>query len=269
MLELFRYDFMQHALLAATAISLFSPLLGVFLVLRRQSLLSDTLSHVSLAGVAFGILLSWNPTVTTLIVVVIAAIFLEYLRTIYKNYMEIATAILMSAGLAVALLVLNSSKASTTVSLEQYLFGSIITISMTQVYMLFGLALLVLVGFGLFLRPLYVMTFDEDTAHVDGLPVRLISIVFNVVTGIAIALMIPAAGALLVSAIMVLPASIAMRLGKSFKSVLTLSVLISFVGLNAGLILSYYLNAPASAAITLILIILFLLTSGIKSLVRR
>lgn len=269
MLDLLSYDFMRNALLAATAISIFSPLLGVFLVLRRQSLMSDTLSHVSLAGVAFGILLSWNPTVSTMIVVVIAAIFLEYLRTIYKNYMEIATAILMSAGLAIAMLVMNTSRGTTNVSLEQYLFGSIITIPETQVVMLFILAALVLIGFILFLRPLYVMTFDEDTAFVDGLPVRWISIAFNIVTGIAISLMIPAAGALLVSAIMVLPASIAMRLGKSFKAVLAISVLVSFVGLNAGLIASYYLDAPASAAITLILILLFLLTSGVKALTRR
>ena len=90
MFELFQYDFMRNALLAATAISIFSPLLGVFLVLRRQSLMSDTLSHVSLAGVAFGVLLSWNPTITTLITVVIAAVFLEYLRTIYHNYMAVS-----------------------------------------------------------------------------------------------------------------------------------------------------------------------------------
>ena len=269
MLDLFNYDFMRNALLAATAISIFSPLLGVFLVLRRQSLLSDTLSHVSLAGVAFGVLLSWNPTLTTLIMVVFAAIFLEYLRTIYRNYMEIATAILMSAGLALALLILNTTRGTSNVSLEQYLFGSIITISGTQVLMLFILAAIVLLGFIFFLRPLYVMTFDEDTAFVDGLPVRWISIAFNIVTGVAIALMIPAAGALLVSAIMVLPASIAMRLGKSFKSVLGLSVLISFIGINTGLIASYYLDAPASAVITLIFIVFFLLTTGFKSLIKR
>jgi len=99
--------------------------------------------------------------------------------------MEIATAILMSAGLAIALLILNSSKGATSVSLEQYLFGSIITISLSQVIMLFVLAAVVLLGFILFLRPLYVMTFDEDTAFVDGLPVRWISIAFNIVTGIA------------------------------------------------------------------------------------
>jgi zinc transport system permease protein len=268
MLNLLNYDFMRNALLATTAISIFSPLLGVFLVLRRQSLMADTLSHVSLAGIGFGILLGWNLTWSTVLVVVIAAVFLEYLQSVYKNYMEVATAILMSTGLALALLIVSNSKTNTTISLDQYLFGSIITIKETQVAMLFILAAIVLVGFILLLRPLYVMTFNEDTAFVDGLPVRLISLAFNIVTGLAIALMIPAAGALLVSAIMVLPASIAMRLGKSFKAVLLSSVIVSFIGMNAGLIASYYMNAPASASITLIFVTLFLLVSLGKKMIK-
>ncbi|MFC4652906.1 metal ABC transporter permease [Lactococcus nasutitermitis] len=269
MFEIFSYGFMRNAILATTAISLFAPLLGVFLVLRRQSLLSDTLSHVSLAGVAFGILFSINPTWSTLIVVVIAAIFMEYLRLVYKNYMELATAILMSAGLAIAMFIINAVGSKTTISLDQYLFGSIVTIGGTQVIMLYVIALIVLAGFIFFLRPLYVMTFDEDTALVDGLPVRLMSMIFNIVTGLAIALMIPACGALLVSAIMVLPASISMLVGKSFKTVLILSVVMGFIGMNAGLIVSYYYNAPASSAITLIFIGLFLLVSIVKRLARR
>ncbi|WP_238600008.1 metal ABC transporter permease, partial [Streptococcus suis] len=99
-LSVFQYDFMQRAFLAIIAMSLFSPILGVFLILRRQSLMSDTLSHVSLAGVAFGLVLGISPTLSTVLVVIVAAVFLEYLRTIYKNFMEIGTAILMSTGLA-------------------------------------------------------------------------------------------------------------------------------------------------------------------------
>ncbi|MGL5341513.1 MAG: metal ABC transporter permease, partial [Lactococcus garvieae] len=248
MLEILSYDFMRNALLATTAISLFAPLLGVFLVLRRQSLLSDTLSHVSLAGVAFGVLFSLNPTWTTLIVVIIAAIFMEFLRTVYKNYLELATAILMSAGLALAMFIINVAGSKTSISIDQYLFGSIVTIATPQVVMLYIIALIVLAGFIFFLRPLYVMTFDEDTALVDGLPVRAMSMIFNIVTGLAIALMIPACGALLVSAIMVLPASVSMLIGKSFKTVLLWSVIIGFIGMNSGLIISYYFNAPASSA---------------------
>ena len=210
--ELLAYDFMQRAILAVIAISIFSPILGLFLILRRQSLMSDTLSHVSLAGVAVGIFLGQSTTWMTLVVVVIAALVLEYLRVSYKHYMEISTAILMSMGLAVAL-ILSNKAGSSSMSLDSYLFGSIITISSEQVRALFVIAAIVLVLTLLFIRPMYLLTFDEDTAHVDGLPVRLMSLLFNIVTGIAIALMIPAAGSLLVSTIMILPAAIGMKIG--------------------------------------------------------
>lgn len=258
MVNLLNYDFMQRAFLAVIAMSLFSPVLGTFLILRRQSLMSDTLSHVSLSGVAFGILLGISPTWSTIIVVVIAAIFLEYLRTIYKDFMEIGTAILMSTGLALALVVMSKGGGSSSMSLDQYLFGSIVTISIEQVWGLFAIAAVVLILTFLFIRPMYILTFDEDTAFVDGLPVRTMSILFNVVTGVAIALMIPAAGALLVSTIMVLPASIALKLGKNFKSVILLASLIGFIGMITGLYISYYAETPASASITMIFVVVFL-----------
>lgn len=260
-LSILQYDFMQRAFLAIIAMSLFSPVLGVFLILRRQSLMSDTLSHVSLAGVAFGLVLGISPTLSTMLVVLVAAVFLEYLRTVYKHFMEIGTAILMSTGLAVSLVVMSKSGGKSSMGLEQYLFGSIVTISREQVLALFIIAAVVLIVTMLFLRPMYVLTFDEDTAFVDGLPVRAMSIAFNMLTGMAIALMIPAAGALLVSTIMVLPASIALRLGKSFKSVIFLGMLIGFLGMIVGLFVSYYAETPASASITLVFISVFLLVN--------
>ncbi|MBF7094934.1 metal ABC transporter permease [Streptococcus sp. HF-1907] len=259
--DMLSYDFLQRALLSVIAISVFAPILGIFLILRRQSLMSDTLSHVSLAGVAMGIVLGMNTTLSTLLIVVVAAVILEYLQTVYKHYMEISTAILMSFGLAVSLIVMSKSSNAGSVSLEQYLFGSIITISMGQVIALFAIAVTVFILTLLFIRPMYILTFDEDTAFVDGLPVRLMSILFNIVTGIAIALTIPAAGALLVSTIMVLPASIAMRLGKNFTSVIFIGIIIGFVGMVAGIFLSYYWETPASATITMIFISIFLLVS--------
>ena len=260
------YEFMQRAFLAVIAMSIFAPILGIFLILRRQSLMSDTLSHVSLAGVAFGVILGISPTFSTILIVVVAAIFLEYLRTIYKNFMEIGTAILMSTGLAVSLIIMSRAGGRSGVSLEQYLFGSIVTISREQVISLFVIAAAVLLLAFLFLRPMYILTFDEDTAFVDGLPVRAMSIAFNIVTGIAIALMIPAAGALLVSTIMVLPASIALRIGKSFRAVIFIGMGIGFVGMLAGLLSSYYAETPASASISLIFIGIFLLVNAIYKL---
>lgn len=266
--DILAYDFMQRALLAVVAISLFAPILGLFLILRRQSLMSDTLSHVSLAGVAFGVLLGISPTWTTLFVVTFAAVVLEYLRTIYRHYMEIATAMLMSMGLALSLIVMSKAGDASNVSLEQYLFGSIITISREQVIALFAIAAVVLILTFCFIRPMYILTFDEETAFVDGLPVRLMSILFNVVTGVAIALTIPAAGALLVSTIMVLPASIAMRLGKSFKTVIALGILIGFIGMVSGIFISYLAETPASATITMIFIAIFLAVGLLNQLIK-
>ncbi|WP_140442456.1 metal ABC transporter permease, partial [Listeria monocytogenes] len=102
-MEMFLYGFMQRAFQASMIIAIIAPLLGVFLIIRRQSLMADTLSHVSLAGVAFGLVLNVNPSVTTLIVVVIAALGIEYLRGVYATYSELSIAILMAGGLAVAL----------------------------------------------------------------------------------------------------------------------------------------------------------------------
>ena len=254
--ELLAYDFMQRAILAVIAISIFSPILGLFLILRRQSLMSDTLSHVSLAGVAVGIFLGLS---TTLV--------LEYLRVSYKHYMEISTAILMSMGLAVAL-ILSNKAGSSSMSLDSYLFGSIITISAEQVRALFVIAAIVLVLTLLFIRPMYLLTFDEDTAHVDGLPVRLMSLLFNIVTGIAIALMIPAAGSLLVSTIMILPAAIGMKIGQTFKSVIFWAIGIGLIGMLSGIFISYYWETPASATITLIFIAFFGLVSIFEPLLK-
>ena len=260
-MALLSYEFMRRAFLAAIFIAGIAPMLGVFLVIRRQSLMADTLSHVSLAGVALGFFLNLNPTGTTLFVVVIAAIIMEYLQNMYSSYSEISIAILMAAGLAVALVLMSLAPGSSAVSIQSYLFGSIVTITWQQVVFLGILFVLVGILFLLFKRPMYVLTFDEDTAFVDGLPVRTMSILFNVVTGVAIALMIPAAGSLLVSTIMVLPASIALKLGKNFRGVMLIAVIIGFIGMFSGLILSYIADTPASASITLLFVALFLLVN--------
>lgn len=268
-MEMFSYEFMRRAFLAASFMAVIAPLLGVFLVVRRQSLLADTLSHVSLAGIALGFFINMNPTITTLIVVIISAVILEYLRQVYSTYSEVSTAILMSGGLALALVLMNANKGNSSMKIQQYLFGSIVTISQSQVVIL-GILLVLLVSvFILFKRPMYVMTFDEATAHVDGLPVKWMSLLFNVLTGVAITVMIPIAGALLVSAIMVLPAAIAMRIGKGFNQVLLLSVIVGLIGMLSGLVTSYQVDTPPGATITLIFIGLFIIVMAIKAIVGK
>lgn len=263
---MFFYGFMQRAFQASFLIAVIAPILGLFLILRRQSLMADTLSHISLAGIALGLLLNVNPTFMTLIVVVVAAVSIDYLRMLYKSYSEISIAILMSAGMAVALVLMSLNEGGTNTSIQQYLFGSIVTINSSQVQLLLFLFVLVVGLFLVFRKPMYVLTFDEDTAYTAGLPIKLMSIIFNVITGVTIAVIMPIVGALLVSAIIILPAAIAMRLSKSFNLVILAGIIIGLIGMFTGLTASYQFGTPPGATITLVFIAIFIITSLAKKL---
>ena len=258
-MAMFQYEFMLRAFIACGAIACFAPVLGLLLVLRKQSLMSDTLSHISLAGVALGFLLEIDPLLTTIGVVCVAAILLEYLRKVYSHYSDISIAMLMSGGMALALLLM--SRVESANSIESYLFGSIVTVSNLQVKLLIVLAILVLLSYLVLKRILYVDAFDEDIAYTSGLPTQLISMSLSIVTGLAIAIMMPIAGTLLVSSILIMPAAIAMRLMKSFNGVILLAVGISLIGMLGGLVLSYTFDTPPGATIAALFVGLFALES--------
>lgn len=266
---MFLYGFMQRAFQATFLISLIAPLLGLFLILRRQSLMADTLSHVSLAGIALGFLMSINPTWTNLLIVVVVAILLEYLRLVYRTYSEVSIAILMSTGMALALFLMSLNQGSTTVSINQFLFGSIVIISKEQVWMLYVLAGVIISLYLIFRKAMYVMVFDEETAYTSGLPIKTMSILFNILTGVTIAIIMPIVGALLVSAILILPAAISMRLGKRFSTTLFIGIPIALFAMTSGLITSYTYSTPPGATITLILVGILCMVILFKKIVPR
>ncbi|MBG9982416.1 metal ABC transporter permease [Aerococcaceae bacterium DSM 111020] len=263
-MEMLQYDFIQRSFIAGIAMALITPILGLLLILRRQSLLSDTLSHISLTGVALGILLQWNPTITTLIVVIIASLMIEYLRVSFENFSELSVAIMMSGGMALALILISFSSNQANFRLDQYLFGSIILISSEEVKLLWVLAILILILYSVFKRPLYVLSFDEATALTVGLPVRLMSIVFSVITGVAISIMMPIVGALLISALIVIPSATAIKLSRSFSQAILIGIIINLIGIFTGITSSYYFDTPPGAAITMSFIIIFIIVSIIK-----
>lgn len=263
-MEVFFYGFMQRAFQASTLIAMIAPILGLTLILRRQSLLADTLSHVSLAGIALGMLIGINPTFTTIFVVILVAIGIEHLQDVFQGYSEISIAILMSTGMAIALVLMSFVSGQQTASIEQFLFGSIVTIDKDQITTLLVLTVVVVALYVIFNRPLYVLLFDEATAATAGLPVRQISLFISVITGVAISLIMPITGSLLVSAILVLPSAIAMRLVNSFKTVILLGTVIALIGMYGGLYLSYDLGTPPGATITLMFVLIFVITGIFK-----
>src|SRR5699024_489821 len=204
-----------------------------------------------------------------ILVVIVIAILLELLRQIYRTYSEISIAILMSAGMAVALVLMSISDGSATLSMTQFLFGSIVTINEQQIWMLLFLSIIIISLYIIFRKPMYILTFDEDTAFTAGLPIRTMSILFNILTGITIAVVMPIVGALLVSAIIILPAAISLRLSKSFNGVIAIGIVIAMIGMLSGLVTSYELGTPPGASITLILMLIFGVTTFVKYLLRQ
>lgn len=259
------YEFMQRAFLAGALIGLVAPVLGVYLMLRRQVLMADTLSHVSLAGVAAGSLLGGNPSIGGFIAAVAAALLIERLRGLYRTYAEVPVAIMMTGGLATAVVLMSFGR-TLSQSFSSYLFGSIVAVSTTQLWLIGGAAVLGLIFFIVFRRPLYTLTFDEETAGIGGVPVRTLSTAFSVLTGMTVAAAMPVVGVLLVSALLVLPAALALRIAGGFLSAVLIAVGIGLTGIFGGLTVSYVANTPPGGTIALILLLFLLLGMALQKI---
>lgn len=261
------YEFMQRAFWAGGLIGLIGPLLGVYLMLRRQVLMADTLSHVSLAGVALGSVLGWNPALSGFAVAIAGGLIIEQLRRSYRTYSELPVAIIMTSGLALAV-VLMSLKQNLTKSFSSYLFGSIVAVSDTQLKLIAVVAATGLLYFIILRRPLYSLTFDEETAAISGVRTGWLSFSFAVLTGMTVAAAMPVVGVLLVSALIVLPASIALRIASGFTAAIMISVSVGLTGVFSGLTASYYINTPPGGTIALILLVFLLIAIAVQKLIR-
>lgn len=259
------YEFMQRAFIAGGLIGVIGPVLGLFLMLRRQALMADTLSHVSLAGVALGSLLNLNPVLSGFVVAIIGALIIEQLRRVYRTYSEVPVAIMLTSGLAVAV-VLMSFSPNLNQSFNAYLFGSIVAVSNVQLLLIAAVAVASLLFFVGLRRPLYQFAFDEETAYVSGTPVTLLSFLFAVFTGMTVAAAMPIVGVLLVSALIVLPASIALRIASGFLAAAGIAVAVGLCGVFSGLTASYYLNMPPGGTIALILLGFLLIAVSVQKL---
>lgn len=254
--NLFQYTFVVRGLEAGLLIAIIAPLIGMFLVMRRYAMIADTLSHVSLAGVAVGLLLGMNPLVTAIVASALGAVAMERLRAAKRVYGDTALSLFLSGSLALALILISVAHGFNA-NLFAYLFGSILTVKAADLIMMVVLGIVV-VGFVLFFyKELVYISFDEAAATVSGLPVRWLNTLFIAVAAVAIAMAIPMVGILLVSALMVIPVVAALQLKKSFAETLVWAEIISIVSTLGGIVTSFYLNLSSGGTIVLFMLAIF------------
>lgn len=260
MLDILQYDFMVRALLAGVAVAVIAPLIGTFLVVKRYSLMADTLAHVSFAGVAIGLLLGiTNPVIAAIIASVIAAVGIERLRGSRKIFGESVLAIFLSGSLAIAVILIGLAQ-GLNVNVLSYLFGSITTVAESDVLLIGGLAVLVLGTVAVLYKELFFISFDEELAKASGLRVKTLNALLLILAAVTVSLAARIVGVLLVGALMVIPVVSAMQFGRGFRDTMLMAVVLSLVSVVTGLVFSYYLDLASGGTIVVAALILFLLS---------
>ncbi len=272
---LLNFEFIRYSFISGILIGVIAPLIGTFIVVRRLSLIADALSHVTLGGISFGMYLLTvssvfafvNPIWTGIIFAIIGALLIEKLRTSYKNYSEIAIPIIMSTGIGLSAIFISLAKGFNQ-ELLGLLFGSISAVSLSDLFTIITITVLVLLYIMLFYKELFILSFDTEYSQVIGIP-KWIQFLFIVIVALVISASMRVIGVLLVSALITLPVAIAMRWTKGFKQFIFLSITIGEFSVIIGLVTAFYLNISPGGIIVVILVMMLMLTLFYQSFVVR
>lgn len=256
------YPFMQNALMAGTLVAILSPVIGMFLVLKRYSMMGDALAHSSLAGVAIGIAIGISPTISSVVFTTLAAILIEYLRLHLKRYAEILMVVVMTLSVGIAIILVSSGIANTNIN--QYLFGSILTVTKEDLLMILFVTLATLFTIYFIYEKLIYITFDEDGAKITNIKVNFLNYIFALLMGLSISVSIRITGVLVISSMIVLPVASAMQYKKGFSKTLFISIIVALVDIILGLILSFYFDSAPGGTIALVSVFTMLISLALN-----
>lgn len=257
-------DFFTRALIVGICISIVAPFIGSFLVVRRYSLLADTIAHVSLIGFGITLLVETDNLIIPLITTVAATLIIDYLRSRKVLTGDTALALFLSGSLAAAVL-LTSVGGGNNFDLHRYLFGSIVVISQTNMMVIILLSTVVTFLLLVAYQRLLLVLHDEDFAYTSGIPVQKTNTFFMVLVAITIVVAIQTIGALMIGGLLIIPVITAMKFASSFQQTVLTAIVIGLINTLIGLFASYQFDLPSGATVILLLIICFMLSHAITS----
>lgn len=261
------YEFLQNAFFTGLIIGIIAPLLGVFIVVRRLSLIADALSHVTLAGIAASLLLEkkfmifsgLNPLYMGMVFSVTGSVFIEKLRSVYKHYQELAIPIILSGGIGLGVIFISVADGFNT-DLFSYLFGSVSAVSRADLWTILIISILVILTIFMLYKELFLLSFDEEHAKASGIAAKSVHFVFIVMVALVIAASMRIVGILLVSSLMTLPVAASIRIARGFKQTIFLSVIFGEISVLGGLTASYYLDLAPGGTIVMIAVLILIVT---------
>ncbi len=268
-IEMFSYSFMIRASIVGILISLCASLIGVSLVLRRNSMIGDGLSHVGFGAFAIATILGFAPLEFAIPIVIIVSFFILKLNDNNKMHGDSVIALISASSLAIGTFAISVTKGVNT-DINNYLFGSILSINETDIIISVILSILVIILYVVSYNKIFAITFDEKFAKSIGINTNLYNMIFASLCSIVVVLGMRLMGSLLISSLIIFPTLSSMQVFKSFKSVVVSSVFISIISFVVGLIVSYNYATPTGSTIVIINLIVFLMFKIIQNLrIRR
>ncbi|MFZ5938971.1 MAG: metal ABC transporter permease [Bacteroidota bacterium] len=266
--DLLNYGFFRNALAAALLMSVTTALIGTYIVSRRMVFISGGITHASFGGVGIGYFLGYPPLAGATVFAVLTAILTENLTHRRKLRNDSVIAIMWSLGMAIGIIFVYLTPGYAP-NLMSYLFGSIITVTLLDLWLMLALTLTVVLVFILLFRAILYVSFDEQFARSRGIPVMFINYLLIVLTALTIVLSIRIAGIILVLSLLTIPQNTANLFTSQFRKIILGSILFGFAGAFSGLLCSYWLNIPSGATIIFCLTVIYLLSRMVRWFISR
>jgi len=261
--EFLSFAFVQKAIIAGVLIAVVTSILGVFLVLKRLSLIGDSLSHVALSGVALGLVTQTSPVFMAVPIVMLSSLGIYKITQATKTYTDSALGIVSAAGISAGIII-AALAGGFNVDLLSFLFGSILTVGTGELVMAAVLTVAILAVVYIFYNELIALVFDENFAKTSGVNVNRINTLLVLTASVAVVIALRVVGIMLVSAMIIIPPVAALQLADNFKKTLILASSFSIVGVLCGIYFSFLLNIPSGAVIILFDLLILAVCAAIK-----
>jgi len=261
--ELLEYKFIVNSLLAGILASISCGIIGTYIVTRRMVFLSGGITHSSFGGIGIGYYLGYNPIIFAAIFGVLSALGIEFISKRSNIREDSVIGILWSFGMAVGIMFVFLTPGYAP-NLMSYLFGSILTVSSLDIYLMLGLSIVLILVFTFFYRTIVFISYDQEFARTHKIAVSLINYILIGLVALTIVLNIKVVGIILVISLLTIPQSIANLFTKNFRNIIIVSIVIGLIGAFLGLIISYKINIPSGASIIFSLVMIFILAKSFQ-----